>query len=196
MRILLSLAILTTAAMMMAGCGSSHTKESAAHADKASETITADTKTPEAKAADAKAGGTQACVLQSGGHDLLRFTVPADTECVPKDGSLSLSSQHRSVYFWVVKDAKTVDEAIGHVNDVIKGEFKNLKVTDTKDLTVADAPAKRQEGSGEEADDGDAGKADVVVFKKGDQIFVACVHGESLNPAAQEWMTSLLQEMK
>ena len=35
-----------------------------------------------------KAADTKPCVMQSAGHDVLRLTVPADTECVPKDGSL------------------------------------------------------------------------------------------------------------
>ena len=92
--------------------------------------------------------------------------------------------------------AQTVDEAVGRVSEQITDEFKNLKVTNSTDLTVAGAPAKRQEGSGEEADDGDAGKADVIVFKMGQHIFVACTHGEALNPAAQEWMLKLVQEAK
>ncbi len=134
--------------------------------------------------------------MQSGGHDVLQLTVPADTECVDKDGSLKLSSQHRNVQFWLVKGAHTVDEAVGRVSQDITDEFKNLKVTKTTDLTIAGTPAKRQEGSGEEADDGDPGKADVIVFKMGEHIFVACVHGEALNAAAQEWMLSLLQTAK
>ncbi len=123
-------------------------------------------------AARQKAADTKPCVMQSAGHDVLRLTVPADTECVPKDGSLILSSQHRSVEVWLVNGAQTVDEAVGRVSDVITDEFKNLKVANSTDLTVAGAPAKRQDGTGEEADDGDAGKADVIVFKMGQHIFV------------------------
>ena len=48
-------------------------------------------------------------------------------------------------------------------------------------------------GKGHEADDGDAGSADVVVFKVADHIFIACNHGEGLDPAAQQGMLTLLQ---
>jgi hypothetical protein len=177
MRSLISRAMLATVAAMILGCSSSSTPtKSAAHTD---------------KAADIKA-----CVMQSGGHDVLWLEVPADTECVPKDGSLLLSSQHRTVEFWLVNGAKTVDEAIGRVPEQIKDEFKNLKVTESLDLTVAGTPAKRQQGSGEEADDGDPGKADVIVFKIGEHIFVVCTHGEALNAPAQEWMLTLAQAAK
>ena len=177
MRTYISRAMLATVAAMILGCSSSSTPtKSAAHSDKAED--------------------TKACVMQSGGHDVLRLEVPADTECVPNDGSLILSSQHRTVEFWLVNGAKTVDEAIVGVPEQIKDEFKNLKVTEISDLTVAGTPAKRRQGSGEEADDGDPGKADVIVFKLGQNIFVACAHGEAINPAAQEWMLALVQAAK
>ncbi len=177
MRIFISRAMLAAMAVTTLGCGSSpKPTASVPHTDKATD--------------------TKPCVMQSGGHDVLRLSVPADTECVPKDGSLLLSSQHRSVQVWLVSGAQTVDEAVERVSEVITDEFKNLKVANSTDLKVAGAPAKRQEGSGEEADDGDPGKADVIVFKLGQHIFVACTHGEALNPAAQEWMLKLVQEAK
>jgi hypothetical protein len=44
-----------------------------------------------------------------------------------------------------------------------------------------------------EADDGDAGAADVIAFKVGDHVFVACDHGESLDPMGQQWLLTLVQ---
>jgi hypothetical protein len=181
MHIFIRSVMLATAAVMIFGCGPSAPPKSATQTE---------------KAADTKAGDTKACAMQSGGHDVLQLAVPLDTECVAKDGSLVLSSQHRNVQLWLVSGVPTVDEALGHVSEVIKSEFKNFKGTQSTDLTIAGMPAKRQHGSGEEADDGDEGQADVIVFKLGEHIFVACVHGEALNPAAQEWMLTLLKAAK
>lgn len=184
MRIFSSRALWAALTIMTVGCGSATHTETAKHTEKAAETK-----------ADAKAD-TKTRAVQVGGHDVLKLTVPTDTVCTPKEGSLVVNSNNRTVEFWVVDGAKTVDEALAKVSEQIKSEFTNFKVTKSTDLTVADLPAKRQEGSGEEADDGDDGKADVIVFKVGDHIFVACTHGEALNVAAQEWMLALVQSAK
>ena len=176
MRVFIHCVLLAVPMVMLAGCGSGKHTESAAQ-----------TKPPE---------NTKACVMQSGGQDVLRLAAPADTECVAKDGSLKLNSEHRAVQIWLVSGAQSVDDALGRVSDVIKDEFKNFKVTKSTDLKIAGTAAKQQEGSGEEADDGDPGLADVIVFKIGEHVFVACTHGEALNPAAQEWMTKLVQGAK
>jgi hypothetical protein len=168
--------VVASLAVIILGCGSATHTESAKQAEKASD--------------------TKVCSVQAGGHDVLRLTVPSDASCKPTEGSVVVNSNNRTVEFWLVDGAKTVDEALGKVSEQIKSEFTNFKVTKSTDLTVADAPAKRQEGSGEEADDGDDGKADVIVFKVGDHIFVACTHGEALNAAAQEWMLTLVQSAK
>ena len=145
-----------------------------------------------------KDGDAKACVMQFGGHDVLRLTVPADTVIKPKDAFLDVRSQSPSheVEIWLARDAKTVDEAVGRVNEVIKEEFKDLKVTKSTDLTIAGTAAKRQVGSGAEADDGDAGQADVIVFKMGEHIFVACTHGEKLDAGDHEWLLTLVQGAK
>ena len=79
---------------------------------------------------------------------------------------------------WVVPGAKTVDEAIAGLADVIKGEVLEFRPARTEAITVAGAEGKHLMGKGVEADDHDPGTADVVVFMVGKTVLVACVHGE------------------
>ena len=139
------------------------------------------------------AGDTKACVIQSDGHDVLRLTVPADTSCASRDGSLYLTSHYRNVEVWLVRGAQTVDEAVRRVGQVIDPEFKDFKASITADLAIAGSPAKRLTGAGTEADDGDPGEADIVVFQKGQHVFVVCTHGESLSSGTQQLMLTIVQ---
>jgi hypothetical protein len=139
---------------------------------------------------DADAG---TCVMQSGGSNVLRLATPANSKCVAKDGSLKLTTPQFELDVWLVPGAQTVDQAIGSVGTQIASEFKDFKPDQTTDLTIAEAPAKRLAGTGHEADDGDNGEADVIVFKVGDHIFVACTHDESLPPTARQGMLTTVQ---
>jgi hypothetical protein len=179
MRTLICASLLVIAIGMMSGCASSTATKSAG---------------PDAAHTEPVAG-TQTCVMQTGGVNDLRLTIPANAKYVAKDGSLHINNfpPQFEVEVWRVRDAKTVDEAIPHVADLIVSEFKDFKPDHTSDLTLAGSAAKRLFGSGNEADDGDPGKADVVVFKVGDHIFVACTHGENLSPIAQEGMITFLR---
>ncbi len=86
-----------------------------------------------------------------------------------------------------------MDEAVGRVNVQIADQFKDFKPDHTTDLTIAGSPARQLIGPGHEADDGDAGAADVSVFKVADHIFIACYHSESLDPSGEQWMLTLVQ---
>jgi hypothetical protein len=112
---------------------------------------------------------------------------------VTGDGTLHFTAPQYEVEFWLVPGVQTVDDAVGHVSTQIISEFKDFKPDHATDLTVAGSPAKRLVGAGHEADDGDPGDADIIVFKVGDHVFVACNHGESLNPVGQQGMLSLVQ---
>ena len=131
--------------------------------------------------------------MQSGGVDVLKLTGPADFKCVAEDGSLKFDAPTFYAEYWLVAGAHTVDESLQRVGTVIESEFKNFKPSQTTDLTIAGSPAKRMVGDGEEADDGDPGQADVIVFKVGNHVFVACNHGEKLTPVGQEGMLTLTQ---
>jgi hypothetical protein len=125
---------------------------------------------------------------------VLQLAVPADTRfAVAVDGSLHVALPHGDVEVWLVHGAKTVDDAVGRVGAQIVDEFKDFKANRTTDLTIAGSPAKRLVGAGHEADDGDDGNADVIVFTVGGKVFVACYHGERLEPAGQAGLLALVQ---
>jgi len=141
-----------------------------------------------------RAGNAKACVMQAGGRDVLRLTVPVNTTSTAKDGALHLESHdHEAVDVWLVRGARTVEEAIPRVPETITSEFKGYTATNATTLTVAGEPGRRMLGSGTEADDGDPGTADVIVFRTGDRVFVACTHAESLLASAQKWMLVVVQ---
>jgi hypothetical protein len=141
-----------------------------------------------------QAAAAKTFVMQSGGVNVLKLSAAAAFKGRAEDGSLHLTlPQQYEVEFWIVPGAKTVDEALGRISTQIISEFKDFKPDHTTDITVAGSPAKRLTGKGHEADDGDPGAADVVVFKVGDHVFIACNHGEGLDPAAQQGMLTLLQ---
>ena len=131
--------------------------------------------------------------MQSGGVDVLKLTGPADFKCVAEDGSLKFDAPKFYAEYWLASGAHTVDEAVQRVGTQIASEFKDYKPNQTTDLTIAGSPAKRMVGAGEEADDGDPGEADVIVFKVGNHVFVACNHGEKLTSVGQEGMLTLTQ---
>jgi hypothetical protein len=116
-----------------------------------------------------------------------------DVNCARADGRLHLEAHNHHFDVWMVAGARTVDEAVSHISAQIKDEFKDFKSTSTTPLTIAGSPAERLMGSGAEADDGDPGTADVVVFKAGEHVFIACTHGEDLSADAQQWMLTTLQ---
>jgi hypothetical protein len=142
-----------------------------------------------------KAADTKDFVMQSGGANVLKLATTAGTICVAEDGSLKFAFDSPKYYIqvWLVSGAKTVDKAMGLVSSQIVSEFKNFKSNQTSELTIAGSPAKRMVGDGEEADDGDPGKADVIVFKVGDHVFVACDHGETINETGQQGLLTLVQ---
>jgi len=176
MRTFISGLLFVTVAGAMCGCTSIGTKSGPSAASQA------------VSAADGKSW-----VMQSGGANVLKLAASPDIKCVSGDGTLHFTAPQYEVEFWLVPGAQTVDGAVGHVSMQIVSEFKDFKPDQTADLTVAGVPAKRLVGTGHEADDGDPGDADVIVFKIGDHVFVACNHGESLNPVGQQGMLTLVQ---
>jgi hypothetical protein len=103
------------------------------------------------------------------------------------------ASQQYEVELWLMPGVASVGNAVYRVNTSIISEFKDFKPDHITELTVAGSPAKRLVGTGHEADDGDPGDADLIVFTVGNHFFVACTHGESLNPLAQQAMLTLVQ---
>jgi hypothetical protein len=170
-----SLFILVTG--LISGCGSSMAAKSDA---------------PAAAQAD-KVADANTAMMQSGGANVLQLTMTPDTKCVSQDGLLKFKSPQFEIEVWLVPAAQTVDEAIGRLDKQIAGEFKDFKPDTTTDLTVAGAPAKRLAGKGHEADDGDDGDADIIVFKVGGHVFVGLTHDERLNSPARQGLLALVQ---
>jgi hypothetical protein len=171
-------------ALCVAICGCSSTNKSAATTDQPS--------APAAGAAQAKT-----CDLMSGGHRVLTVAAPTGATCTSREGSLHLESPARDAAdLWLVPGARTIDEAVPRIPGTIESEFKGFKRTGESNLLIAGAPAKRLIGTGTEADDGDPGTADVVIFKAGQNVFVACTHAETLANSARAWMMTVVQSAK
>jgi hypothetical protein len=176
MRTFIGALVLTIAMAVMGGCASGTGAKSAA---------------PPATQTD-NGIPTKTYVMQSAGRGVLQLTASADSDCTSKDGSLVIGAHHFEFEVWLAPAAQTVDDAVANVGQVITDQFKNFQTTSTTDLTIAGSPARRLLGSGNEADDGDGGNADVIVFKVGDHVFVSCVHGEDLSPVAQQLMSTVV----
>ncbi len=123
--------------------------------------------------------------VSAGGKPAIKLSVPKDAKVTTKGEKTSVEAKNLWIYLWHVSAAKTVADAVPHVAELIKSEFTGFTVGDTKPLTVAGHPAKHLLGKGAEADDGDPGSAEVVIFTDGKGIFAACVHGEK-DEAAKE----------
>ncbi len=135
-----------------------------------------------------KADDKGSYVVTAGGAPVLRLTLePGAQAFAGKEASepttVVSAKQMHHFYIWTVSDAKTIDEAVAGVPTLIKSEFVGLKPTVTKDVTVAGVKGKSLFGEGTEADDGDPGSAEVVLFAMGGHVFAACVHGEGDAPA-------------
>ena len=133
------------------------------------------------------AGATQAwsedgkaVTVSANGQAVLSLQLPAGGSAKPALGAtvIAVPSQGLSFEVWTVADAKAIADAIPRVADVIKPVFLGFKPSATNDLTIAGAPAKHLLSSGTEADDGDPGKAEVVLFAVGGRVFAASAHGE------------------
>lgn len=122
--------------------------------------------------------------IKVGGKDALGLSVPEDAKVTEKGNQTSIVAKNVQVYVWEVK-AKTVEEALPHVAEIIKSEFVKFEGKTTESLKVAGHEAKFVKGPGNEADDNDPGAAEVVVFTDGKHVYAACVHGEADHAAKQ-----------
>lgn len=136
--------------------------------------------------------GEKVCVMTAGGRDVLRVMMPRDAECTATEGELRTKAHDRYVELWLAPGAPTVGEGVERAGKVIESEFEDFKATESSEMVVAGSPAKLVKGKGTEADDGDPGSAEVVVFTAGGRVFIACAHGESLSPKDEEWLMAVV----
>jgi hypothetical protein len=116
--------------------------------------------------------------LSLDGKPALALTVPVAAKVTSSNGYVNIKTTNMSLHVWAVPQAATANDALPRAAELIKSEFIKFQANATMDMTVAGAAAKHVTGSGNEADDGDPGNAEVVLFVVGGQVFAACVHGE------------------
>ena len=129
--------------------------------------------------------------------DAVRLSVPEGAKVSNKAGKTTIETKTLWLYIWPVTGAKTVDEAIPKIGEVIKDEFCDFAAKSSESISLAGGDAKHLKGRGTEADDGDPGTAEVVVFAVGKTVFAACVHGEGDHAALERaQMLAVLQTAK
>jgi len=112
------------------------------------------------------------------GKPALVLQVPAAAKITSSNSYVNVKTTNMSLHVWAVPHAKTAADAVPRAAELIKSEFIKFKTKASMDMIIANAPAKHVTGSGNEADDGDPGNAEVVFFVVGGQVFAGCVHGE------------------
>ena len=115
----------------------------------------------------------------------LVLTLPASAQLTKRGDMTEVHTSGMTLCVWPIPAAKSVDDGIARLPDVIKSEVLKFSATTTNVITVAGQPAKHFIGRGIEADDNDPATADIVVFAAGANVFAACVHGEG-NQAGEE----------
>jgi hypothetical protein len=128
---------------------------------------------------------TKDITIAADGKPALKASVPKEAAVSTKGDETTIQTKGLIIYIWHVPGAKSVEDALPKVGEVIKHEFVKYAIASTESMKVAGHEAKHLEGKGEEGDDNDPGTADVVVFTDGKNVFVACVHGER-DEAAKE----------
>jgi hypothetical protein len=116
--------------------------------------------------------------IPPGRNAALSLTVPKTAKVTTDDGKTTIDTNKCNVYLWLAPKAKTVDEAVATIGEIIKSEVKDVKIEESKTIKVAGAAAKQLMAKSVEADDGDPGTSAIVVFTAGGKVVVACVHGE------------------
>jgi len=116
--------------------------------------------------------------LSVDGKPVLTLQAPPAAKVTSSNGYVNIRTTNMSLHVWAVPKARTAKAALPRAAELIKSEFIKFAPTTNMDMVIAGAPAKHVLGSGNEADDGDPGHAEVVLFVVGSHVFAGCVHGE------------------
>ena len=116
--------------------------------------------------------------ILAGGTPVLALKIPQDANVTVTGEHTVVQTKETTFHVWSLASLKTPEEALPRITEIIKGEFVNFKPESTNKILVADAPALHISGKGNEADDGDPGGAQIVLFTAGKHVFAACAHGE------------------
>jgi hypothetical protein len=115
--------------------------------------------------------------IRAAGAPSFILKVPAGANVTSTDEHTVVQTTETTFHLWKL-NVKTPDEALPRISEIIKGEFVNLKPSATNDLKILGGTARQVSGKGNEADDGDPGATEVVLFTAGKHVFAACAHGE------------------
>jgi hypothetical protein len=129
-------------------------------------------------------GQERSATLSVDGKPVVIFQIPSSAKVTSSNAYVNIRTPNLSLHVWAVTTAKTPSDAVPLAGDLIKSEFTKFKPKAVMDMTIGGVPAKHVKGSGNEADDGDPGNAEVVLFAVGNRVFAACIHGE-FNDAAR-----------
>jgi len=116
--------------------------------------------------------------IVAGGTPAMSIKIPQSANVTVTGDHTVVQTKETTFHIWSLDKLKTSEEALPQISDIIKAEFVNFKPDTTNQMTVADAPALHISGKGNEADDGDPGAAQIVLFTAGKHVFAACAHGE------------------
>ena len=116
--------------------------------------------------------------ISNAGAAVMTISVPQSAKVTTDKEKTTIDTKDMILYLWVVPKAKTVAEAVAGLDDVIKSEVLKFSPASTEAVTIAGAEGKHLKGKSNEADDGDPGATEAVVFTVGKTVLVACVHGE------------------
>ena len=117
--------------------------------------------------------------IPPGSDAAVTLSVPKAAKVTADNGKTTVDTNKFNLYLWLASKAKTVDEAVAGVGEIIKSEAINLKIQETKAIKVAGADAKHIMAKSNEADDNDPGTTDIVIFTVSGKVIVACIHGEN-----------------
>ena len=139
----------------------------------------------------------QQITIHAGNAPVLKLEIPKDAKATTQGNKTSILLKTAWVYLWAVPTVKTLTEAVPQTATIIKSEFTDFKLSETQPLSIAGHDAKHLFGKGFEADDGDPGSAEVIIFTIGNQVFAACVHGENTEAAKKSpEMLTILKSAK
>jgi hypothetical protein len=116
-------------------------------------------------------------IISVAGTPALVLKMPQAADVTVEGAHTVIRTTETTFHLWSLTN-RTTDEVLPRITEIIKGEFVNYKPSVTNDIVIAGRPARHISGKGNEADDGDPGAADVVLFTTGKHVFAACAHGE------------------
>src|SRR5580658_1742968 len=72
--------------------------------------------------------------LLADGKPALALLVPTAAKIASSNNYVNIHTTNMSLHIWAVTGAKTVDDAVPRVGEIIKSEFIKFTITSTKDL--------------------------------------------------------------